>query len=81
VQYRVGSGGAWTDWLSDTSLTQETFSPFDPVPLIGEQTYYFRCRARDNAGNVEPYPAGDGDTQTTVHLRRILLPLIKRDAP
>ncbi|MDI6916316.1 MAG: Ig-like domain-containing protein [Thermoplasmatales archaeon] len=61
VQYKVGSG-SWVNWLSSVSDTSATFT-------FGEhlKTYYFRCRARDNAGNVEGYPTGDGyDTYTSV---------------
>jgi hypothetical protein len=66
VQYRVGSGGAWTDWLVGTSSTSDTFGPASPVGVVVDQTYYFRARARDNAGNLEAYPGGDGDTSTYV---------------
>ncbi len=66
VQYRVGPGGTWQDWLTNTTTTQATFGPQSPVSLTGNQTYYFRVRAHDNAGNVETYPAGDGDTHTTI---------------
>ena len=66
VQYRVGPGGTWQDWLTNTTATQATFGPLSPVSLAGNQTYYFRVRARDNASNVETYPTGDGDTHTTI---------------
>lgn len=64
VQYRVGPGGAWTNWLTGTVLTARTFGPDDPVPVEAGQTYYFRVRARDFAGNQESYPSGDSDTST-----------------
>ncbi len=60
VQYHDGPGGAWTDWLLDTTQTSATFSG------IYGHTYYFRSRARDFAGNLEPYPTGDGDAHTIV---------------
>lgn len=60
VQFRDGPAGAWTDWLLDTTAAGATFYGVDG------HTYYFRSRARDNAYNLEPYPAGDGDTATTV---------------
>ena len=66
VQYRVGSGGAWTDWLAGTTSTSATFGPASPVVVVRDQAYYFRVRARDNAGNLEAYPGGDGDSSTYV---------------
>lgn len=47
VQYKVGSG-QWTDWpgLVWTTSTQATFSGQHGT------TYYFRCRAKDNAENI-----------------------------
>ncbi len=54
VQCRDGAG-SWTDWLTDTIETSDTFTGEDG------HTYYFQSRARDNAGNVEAYPGGDGD--------------------
>jgi len=59
VEYRDGEGGAWTTWLGDTPQTTAAFSGQDG------HTYYFRCRARDYAFNVEPYPA-DAEAFTTV---------------
>lgn len=62
IQYRDGASGNWTNWLTDTGLTSAYFT--------GQEghTYYFRTRARDNAGNQEPYLVGDGDTSTTIDL-------------
>ncbi|MBN1484348.1 MAG: PD40 domain-containing protein [Chloroflexia bacterium] len=60
VQYRDGVDGPWTDWHLDTTETSATFNGLDG------RTYYFRCRARDNAYNLEPYPGGNGDTETVV---------------
>jgi len=48
VEFRVGPAGVWTSWLSSTPFTQGTF---DPMPPQYGQTYYFRVRARDQAGN------------------------------
>ncbi len=59
VQVRDG-GGPWVDWLSGTTDTSAVFSG-----QVGH-TYYFQCRARDNADNLEAYPGGAGDTQTQV---------------
>ena len=43
--------GTWTDWLVHTNLTSAVFTGADL------QTYSFRARAQDKAGNLEPYPA------------------------
>jgi hypothetical protein len=60
VQYRDSSRGEWTDWLVNTTSTAAIFSG------QAGHTYYFRARALDNAGNLENWPAGDGDTYTKV---------------
>jgi hypothetical protein len=40
----------WQDWQVNTTNTSAIFYPsYDSL-------YYFRCRARDNAGNVETWP-------------------------
>jgi N-acetylneuraminic acid mutarotase len=59
VQVRVGSGGTWTDLLTGTSATTTTYNG------TTGNTYYFRARATDVAGNVEAWPA-DYDTLTVV---------------
>jgi hypothetical protein len=81
VQYRIGPYGVWTDWLVGTTLTSATFGPGQPVPPQPGQTYYFRCRARDQVGNLEAYPDGEGDTWTTIQVQagyRLYLPLVWR---
>lgn len=60
IQYRNG-GGAWTDWQTNTTATSGRFSG------ESDHTYYFRARAHDQAGNIEPYPGGQGNTHTTVN--------------
>lgn len=57
VQYKKDDG-PWTNWLTHTTLTSKQFT--------GERghTYYFRCRAQDNAGNWEDY--GGADTYTYI---------------
>jgi hypothetical protein len=62
VQYRDGSGGAWTNLLTSTTDLSYRF--------VGEDghTYYFRSRARDFAGNLSSYAVGDGDVQYTVQI-------------
>ncbi len=60
IQYRDGSG-PWTDWINGTTATSAWFTGTEG------HTYYFRSRARDLAGNVELWPAGDAaDASTTV---------------
>jgi hypothetical protein len=76
VQVREGAGGVWTDWLLDTTETSAGFTG-----EIGH-TYYFRCRARDHAGNLEPYPSGDGDTFTRVYGYKLVGQVLgNRDQP
>jgi hypothetical protein len=58
VEFRDGVSDAWTGWLTGTAVTTASFT--------GQEghTYSFRARARDNAGNVSSYTAGD--IQTTI---------------
>ncbi len=51
IQYKDGADGAWTDLITNTT---DVFTR-----LVGQDghTYYFRSRARDQAGNVGEYPA------------------------
>lgn len=60
VQYKDGATGTWTNWQTGVTTTSATFTGTDG------HTYYFQCRATDNAGNVEAYLGGDGDTSTTI---------------
>ena len=79
VQYRVGTGGTWTDWLTGTTATTATFGATTPIPVVRDQTYYFRVRAHDAAGNVETYVGGDGHTHTYVEeVYPIFLPLVSK---
>ncbi|HOO55339.1 MAG TPA: hypothetical protein PLN69_00845, partial [bacterium] len=59
IQVRDGAGGDWSLWLSSETGTSDSY--------IGQNdhTYYFKCRAKDNAGNWSEYPA-EPDTQTTL---------------
>ena len=57
---QVRDGVSWEDWQVNTVATSTDFVGTDG------HTYYFQSRARDNAGNVETYPGGDGDAHTTV---------------
>jgi TolB protein len=51
VQYRDGEAGTWSGWLVNTRDTIAYFTG------TAGHTYYFRCRARDRAGNVGSYPS------------------------
>jgi hypothetical protein len=51
VQWRSLPDGTWTDWHLNASITQDRFVP------AGQGSFGFRARARDWAGNVEPYAA------------------------
>jgi hypothetical protein len=77
VQYRLGSSGAWTDWpgLSGTTQISATFGPDTPVTVERNQTYYFRARANDNAGNVGIF-ASTGDCSAYVGRMIPYLPLV-----
>ncbi|MBN1484674.1 MAG: hypothetical protein JXA37_08125 [Chloroflexia bacterium] len=52
----------WQAWLSATMDTTASFAD-----VQDGQTYHFRCRARDNAGNIEAWPSA-ADAATTVDL-------------
>jgi hypothetical protein len=74
VQYRAGAGGSWVTWSAGTTTLSAIFGPDLPVMPQSGTIYYFRVRATDNAGNVEPYPEGDGDTSTAVGYFSVFLP-------
>ena len=79
VQYREGSAGLWADWLVGATATSATFGPSNPIAVQRDETYYFRVRARDNAGNLEANPGGDGDTNTYVEeVFPVYLPVVPR---
>ena len=59
-------------------MTSAVFGPASPVSVQGGETYYFQVRARDEADNLEPYPGGDGDSQTFV-FSVIYLPVVVRE--
>lgn len=60
IQYKDGQGGEWTDLIQNTKITETSFTG-----TRGHE-YYFRSRAKDIDYNQEPYPEGDGDTNTTI---------------
>ena len=53
VQYKIGSGGVWTNWKTKTPLGAANMSG------VSGRTYYFRARATDGDGNVGAWSAGD----------------------
>jgi hypothetical protein len=63
VQYRLGTCEPWLDWVSagDPAQRSRLFAG------AAGKVYYFRTRAKDSAGNVEPYPAA-ADTYVSVEL-------------
>jgi len=77
VEYRVGSDGEWIPWLSAVADSSAVFGPSAPMVVVRGATYYFQVRARDNVGNLEAYPGGDGDTSTYVEeVVTLYLPMI-----
>jgi hypothetical protein len=64
VQYRIGANGIWQDWVSCVEPAQ-TSRLFDRA--THGRCYYFRSRARDRAGHVEPYPS-ESDVYVCVDL-------------
>jgi uncharacterized repeat protein (TIGR01451 family) len=61
VQYRQADSPTWVDWFSATGGHAAPFTA-----TLGS-SYYFRARALDKAGNQEDWPAGAGDTYTTLY--------------
>lgn len=63
IEYKAGTGGAWTSLLADTVLTGTAFTG------TAGTTYFFRSRAKDQAGNIESFPSSEsGDTSVTIDL-------------
>ena len=62
VQARLLPSGAWTTWLSNAPSTTLSGAYAPAAPQCG-QTYEFRARARDAAGNIQ---AGWSLTQSTL---------------
>ena len=66
VWVRSGSAGAWSKWQAATTATSASYT----AGTVGN-TYYFRCQARDHAGNVETDLPADGDTPTTLAILQV----------
>lgn len=78
IQYRVGSTGSWTDWLTATSDTSAVFGAGQPLTVQRDETYHFRVRARDLVGNQSTYTGNNGDTSTYVALFKLYIPMTIR---
>ena len=77
IQYREGPLGIWTVWLNDTTASSALFGPPAITGVERGETYYFRVRCRDNAGNQEAYTSAlGGDTSTYIRYFKIYLPII-----
>jgi len=59
LQVRQLPRGSWRNWMLTTSLTEAWFGPDE-----GKQ-FAFRARARDWAGNEQPWRGEDADMDTT----------------
>lgn len=71
IQVKEGNNGIWRDWITNTRTISSTFTG------INGKTYYFRARARDEAGNLQPYPE-EANTWTAISGTSIFLPLVLR---
>ncbi len=61
LEYKEGEKGKWKLWLKETKAKNSIFKGEDGI------TYYFRVRARDNAGNWSEYFEQDS-IKTTVDI-------------
>ena len=62
VQYRRAGTTSWADWQMGTQASSAVYTGSPAT------TVYFRVRARDRGGNVEPWPVGEkGDAFTTLY--------------
>lgn len=66
VQVKTNLDPTWQTWLQQTYKTGESVDLFRGG-LLNATTVYFRSRATDNAGNVEPWqPSTESEAQTTL---------------
>jgi hypothetical protein len=61
IQYMDSDRGTWEDWLTGIPSTK-TYELFTGQP---GHTYYYRCRAMDNANNTGAHPSS-ADTSTKI---------------
>jgi sugar lactone lactonase YvrE len=83
---KKGDTGSWTD----TGQTRQVVDPiagtaaqgsflFQPT---GKSTYYFGVQARDQVGNAEAQPSGNGEAKTECETwQRVYLPLLWKATP
>jgi hypothetical protein len=50
VQVKIGEDSSWSDWMVNVPVKNAVYQGKDG------NRYAFRCRAKDGAGNVEPFP-------------------------
>jgi hypothetical protein len=61
LQYMDSERGQWNSWLIDSPVTKS----YELFTGQTGHTYYFRCRARDQANNLGDYPT-NADTSTLI---------------
>jgi len=76
IQRRQGISGTWTTWLAETTTFGVTFSP------AVSDTFWFRSRATDAAGNLGEFDDGQMNTADAILLdKQMWFPLIYRVWP
>jgi hypothetical protein len=80
VQFRFNNG-PWQTWLTNVSasVTSQQFSA-----VLGDGTYEFEVRARDNAGRTSPFFGGPGnsiavDLTPPSITRQVVIPIVFND--
>ena len=71
IQYKDGNG-SWTDWITGTVALTADFTGQE------NHTYYFRTRARDNAGNSGDYSVTNIQTTIDVYPYDLFLPVVSK---
>ncbi len=57
VEYRIGTLGAWTPWMSDTTALKGVFGKNGlPVTVVSGATYYFRVESKSPTASSEFSP-------------------------
>ena len=77
IQYKVSEKSLMQNWHLETIMTSMKFGPTNPTTVMWGDTFYFRARARDNAGNLKAFNGGlDFSTSTYVEGFRIYPPFV-----